>query len=537
MKHIFKIITVLTLMFSLSACVFSKRPPNLEDRVQATEEKTSYSGIINNLELSIYKDGTHQIETKDGNIPIQSQKINLNKYLNKEVEIFGNMEKLIDNKTSVFIVNKIHLLNAETTNLNAEYTNRHFGFYFIYPDNWDLYEENDAINFKLNSEDVFNIKIFEAYNTLEDFISAHEMEDGTEITISSQKAIRYNTSDEIRIYIENNYNKKVYKLTFHKLKDLNIDENIFYNTIDSFKILNTKVSTDGDICGGEEELTCPDNYFCMLTGNEVDAKGVCVLIDSELDTLDCPFVPKPTNCNSYKAIEFNKDACPTKYICTNEAKNLEIKTNLSYEIINNFKLHQDEILSDLKNIDILEFEYAGEDNILSVIYSFDGTKYKRVFKFEKSADEFNFIKKAEYIEGEVKDWDLWNGDDIKITGSKQIISYKNSKDIANVEAGMRFYKNKNKDFSLQYPSNWYFKNFGPIENTVLTIAFSISPIDDISDANINLVIIEGESEKSTKISSGNYLLSLPRDQNTHFELEGSLEYKEEIDKIANTISY
>ena len=95
MKKIITIIGILLISLTLLAGC-GEKPPSLEDRiVEDVEEQTSYTGLIETIEIDIYQDGTHKIVTEGGEVAIQSPKINLNHYIDKKVTVFGSMQKLM----------------------------------------------------------------------------------------------------------------------------------------------------------------------------------------------------------------------------------------------------------------------------------------------------------------------------------------------------------------------------------------------------------------------------------------------------------
>ena len=324
MKTIIKIFFVITLLFTLVGC--GEKPPTLEDRMADLEDQDlkSYTGVIETFDIDIYQDGTHQIRVdEDEMIIIQSPTINLNNYIGKEVTVEGSMQKLIDNKSEVFTVEKIKLEEAGGSGEFNEYENKRFGFRFTYPDIWELFEDVSGITLRGNGVNWVTIDVFNTDVELDDFIASHEIEDGTPVTIGGQRSLRYIESDEIRIYSPNASKEKIYKITFQDSEEDNeAQKDLFYSFLESFTILISKTK-EGEKCGGEENLICPEDFRCELESGEEDAEGICVPVDEASANLDCPFVPAPSGCLEYEAKSFNKDGCPTSYECLDEPNPIE----------------------------------------------------------------------------------------------------------------------------------------------------------------------------------------------------------------------
>jgi len=557
MKKTAIIISAFLSLLLLAGC--GEKLPDLEDRV-VEDGQTAYTGIIEPIEINIYQDGTHKIITDSGEVIIQSSKVNLNHYLDKKVTVSGAMQKLIDNKGEVFTVEKVTLEEAGGSGESVVYENKRFGFRFEYPDLWELLEDTDGLTLRGNGVNWVTLDIFNTEADLDDFITSYEIEDGTPVTIGGQRSIRYIDSREIRIYTPNASKGKIYKITFDQSQeDSDAHKELFYTFLESFDILASQVK-EGEKCGGEENLTCPEEYRCELESGEVNAEGICVPVDEAVSESDCPFIATPADCGHYEAVSFNKDGCPTSYECLDEpgddmkpssgepdgpssgAEGTDLPPENegadsraeSESVVAVFSKYQSKILP--LDAEVSQFEIVQEQSLLGVVYTVDEKRFRSLFAYEPSANEYNFNRLAYYEEGEDRDWILLEGEEVSITHDKEVIKVGGTASGTQIiSSDMRLYENPHKDYSVQYPKNWYYRSFGPIENTAWTVGFAKESLDSVFDALIVLRVLDEPSAGKKEMKGDTYLVEAPRDSDSHFLLEGNLEFKETIDEMAETI--
>ncbi len=550
MKNWFKLLLVTLSIMLVAAC--GNSAPDLEDRVDAEPEASSYKGVIENFDIDIYNDGTHQIQTEDGEIiVIQSSIVNLNNYLDKEVVVSGEMESSIDGKAKVFNVKEVVIEGGMEDGESNEYENSKFGFMFNYPSLWELLEETQSITLRGNGKTIVVIDVFSTDVELDEFVTSKEIEDGTPITIGSQRSLRYTEEGEIRIYSSNPSKEKVYKIIFQGTDE---QKEFFYSFLESFKVLVSKTKS-GEKCGGKENIVCPEEFRCELTSGEEDAEGICISVDDiELD-LDCPYVSTPTGCTNYETKNLNKDGCPTSYECLDEPEESMESEDFSAElddeamsdepdeevaevsevekVVMVFTKHQETILPD--GAEVVQFEVIDQQNLIAAVYLVDDQKFRTLFSYTSSADEFNFEKEAHFEAGEERDWILLDGEEVLIRYEQKIVKAGSDGGVQTILDGMRLYENPHKDFSVQYPKNWYYRSFGSIENTVWTVGFGEDSMDHVTDSKITLEILDEMSLGKKEMKGDNYLIEVERDDDSHFLLTGPLEMKEELDDMATTI--
>lgn len=552
-------VVVLTLgVVFLIGC--SKTPPDLTQRQQEENQAinpTQYTGEIGDFELNVYKDGTHQITTDEGEVVvIQSSKVNLNNYVGKKVTIQGLMQKMTGTKSEVFTVEKI-TLDSNIEGAMKAYKSTTLGFQLSYPEEWILSEESGGISFSSNGHEWLTITAFGNIDVdLDTYVKGKEVEDGTPVTIGSQRSLRFINDGEIRIYTPNKSKNKVYRLIFNQKGDENGEnKSRFYNLLEGFQVLQSKV-LEGEACGGKKALACPETFRCELENGDEDAEGVCVPVDEAADAQNCPFVPKPAGCQDYSVKNTNKDGCPTSYVCNDlpektpeltsqvpadeNADNSEVigkvvkedgGATVAKKVVEAFENHKSSILPEGE---VVQFEVADSGSLLAVDYTLDELKYRAVFSYSQSADEFNFVKKADYEQGEERDWVLTEGEETPLSSAKTIIK-PTSGTTQVIADGMRLYENSFKSFSLQYPRNWYYRSFGSVENTVWTVGFGTKSLDHMSDATVSVVILDEKSAGKKEMKDSRYLVEVPRDKDSHFLVEGPLEEKENIDAMAASI--
>ena len=256
--------------------------------------------------------------------------------------------------------------------------------------------------------------------------------------------------------------------------------------------------------------------------------------------MNCPYVSAPSGCLNYEAKSFNKDDCPTSYECLDDpAEENPIKSSSGEsseidDVIAIFTKYQDKILP--KGAEVIQFEIVKEQDLLIAIYLLEDKKFRSLFTYEPSANEFNFIRKAHFEEGGERDWKILEGENIRIKFDKTIIK-PGSTSSGNqvISKDMHLYENPHKDFSMQYPKNWYYRSFGAIEDTIWAVGFAEEFLDHFSDAIISIVILEGKGAGKKEMKGDRYTVEINRDKDSHFFLDGPLGMKEAIDEMSESI--
>ncbi len=556
MKKLLQTLLIYLSLILLVAC--GGNPPDINNR-GGEKKVTSYTGVIEAIDLSVYKEGTHELKTEDGDIlTIESPKINLNNYINKKVLVKGLLRTLIDNKTQVLTVDEIELKDIDTLSEWLDFKDKKMGYTFSYPPFWQLVDDKVRI-LKSNGNDWVTITTFLKVDVnLAEFVSSKEEGLGDEVIVGNQKALRFMTGDKIRIYVPNASKKKVYLITFNGLEDKRGEQKkAFYDFLETFMLTSSANTPTGKLCGGIKKIVCAENFRCELSSTKKYAEGVCVGISTDIKN-NCPFVPKPKGCLNYEVKSTNKNNCPLSYVCLDEPadeddKEVEAKDFASdvegskkspdestetqdsayvsqeERVISVFKKYQSKILPAVKKID--RFEVDGVQRLLAVEYK-NGEEWRLIYKYSPSGNEFNFQKTTEYKRNSQGEWGIQKGDPVEL---KSIIDTSDQRVKKDRRTDLRFYDNPYKDFSVGYPNNWYFRSFGAIENSVWTVGFSENELKEVSSASIRLMILDGAKLKNRQVKSGDYWVTLPRDNNSHFLIKGSIILKTVIDQIADSV--
>ncbi len=272
------LLITLSILF-LSGC--QQTPPPISERGSNPKpvieiENGIYTGVIKPLELNIYQQGTHKLITEyDNEIFIQSQVINLNKYLEKEVEIKGEKASVVGNEKPAINVLDIKLKDGEIDS-TKEYKSDKFGISFNYIETWDLVENDKEIILDKNNYSLIKIESNDSIMKLAEFVKKHEESEGASITVSGKNAIRFIKENAVIIYIANISKEKIYKITFNsENKELEDEKNSFYSLLNTFTLL-ISMEKEGDECGGPRKLQCKEGYRCELSSGGKYAKGICV---------------------------------------------------------------------------------------------------------------------------------------------------------------------------------------------------------------------------------------------------------------------
>lgn len=469
MKFALKILIGFTLLFTLASC---GNPPDLEDREGGTDlvdlEVTSYTGVIEEFEIDIYQDGTHQLRTDDDKVVvIQSPKVNLNNYLDQKVIITGGMQESIESGRNVFTVEEIELKEFKVGDVSV-YESVGFGIYFEYPSLWTLKDDSDGVVLRSGGEKRLTLTVYKTDDEVDEFVTLHETEEGTSVTVAGERSLRYVESDEIRIYIPNISKEKIYKVIYFD-EGKKGEKELFYDLLESMELFRIK-DKSGEKCGGTKELECPEDFRCELESAKLRADGICVPV-SDSGSSDCPFVPIPAECNDYKVKSENKNGCPTSYECL-----------------------------DPEPIDQPEGEDEG------------------VNETEK---------------------DPLDPSDIFVDGEGEVVEEEPVEEsppaAPKIQDGMRLYENPHKDYSVNYPKNYYYRSFGAIAGTLWATGFADKSLEAFSDAVISIVILEGKGSGKVTETSSTYSVEVDRDSVSHFLLSGPADMSDVIDVMVKTV--
>jgi hypothetical protein len=518
---------------ALSGCWWN-RVPDLEDRIgENGDQEYEYTGVIETLAIDAYQQGTHQLETDAGKLVIiQSRDFDLNRYLDKRVVAKGYEAEVIGDAEPVLNITDIEFEDGSTFDELLDYENRFYGLRFTYPSAWELAETSEGLDLSADEYDWVIVYVYSDKSDLEAFVSSQESEEGTSVTIGAQKSIRFVDNSSVRVYVQNPPKKKVYKIIYNEeSREENGEKEKFYDLLESFQLIYSSVRK-GEKCGGKEDIKCDEGYRCELESTEKDAEGICVSLVPEDTELECPFIPPPTDCSDYRVAEYSKSTgCPARYQCVDDGVDLREEGLDTGALTATIEKYKDQILG-VSGAEIIQYELTESESLIAVVYEHEEGKYRTLYSFTPSANEFNFIEKAHFEEGEDRDWKLISGDDVQAGHSKTVIKAEEaSAGSRQISSDMRLYENQHKDFSLEYPQNWYYRSFGAISGTHWIVGFADKPLDYLSDAIITVSIVEDESDSDADM----YMTTRNRDDDTIYVIEGPADLEETVDKMADSI--
>lgn len=125
-KHFSTIFIGLSLV-ALSACTDTQEPTE-ETPPEQTESSSSvqetknviYRGVLQEVGVSIFMQGTHQLQLEDGRfILLESDDIDLDDYLNLNVEVFGAVRPTVEAGGLIMRVQSITPLDASSSSLSS----------------------------------------------------------------------------------------------------------------------------------------------------------------------------------------------------------------------------------------------------------------------------------------------------------------------------------------------------------------------------------------------------------------------------------
>lgn len=103
---------------------------------------------------------------------------------------------------------------------------------------------------------------------------------------------------------------------------------------------------------------------------------------------------------------------------------------------------------------------------------------------------------------------------------------------------MRTYENGHRGYSIQYHRNWYYASFGAVNGAIWAVGFSDEALETPETALILVEEYKGErSKKSTETEGDVYSVELPGSEGTYFVIKGTLEQKDLINRMAETLSF
>jgi len=514
MRSFLKISTFLFIsVFFLTACLPQISKQESASKNSVTEEVETverYIGIVKTLGASIYMQGTHRLE-KDNKLVVllKSKQIDLDQFLDQEVEIEGKVKKVVEGDLKIMEVTFIAPLNSEIKKVESEketgpvtiktYQDSDFGFALKYLSLFEIKESRKGIAFY----DKNNQKIVEI--TAEEGLTLPIGEDLTPIVVAGLPGIRKIETDKITIYVENN--QKRFSLVWYDsdLENTERNKNYFYDIVASFQLgdLEVKAETEINIDSGTvvEVITKPEPEIASTTSQEN-------ISNAEKK------IPEILNDNSSVDSE-----------ALSKLKSLVVKylnANLSTLV--------PEAPAIGTSWSISRFEFI-DPNQVYVEYLAGEQKRKLLLAYQINSNNIvTTQQKAYFLPGESRDWILQSGSDAGKTVTREVIGA-NGETLDTVREGYRLYENSHQNFTLQYPANWYWSNAGTDK-----VKFSEKPLDQ-NEPRIWVELVKGNNFNFgiLKEVDNTVEIYLAKDEKESIKISGEQFYKEIIKAMADTL--
>ena len=208
---------------------------------------------------------------------------------------------------------------------------------------------------------------------------------------------------------------------------------------------------------------------------------------------------------------------------------------MSKSLLEAFRKKQSSLLP--KGSEVRQFELVEGQGLLGVEYGLDEMLWKQWFSAETSEGIWQFSKKSLYKEGESRDWELVEGNEVKVLSDRQVV--KADSEVSSVQPiskDMRLYENPHLNFSTQYPKNWYYMSFGAQDGKLWLVGFADKALESKEDAVLTLSVESGSGVGKKTQKGDSYRVEVARDSKSHFVLGGPLLYKDTLDRMAEALA-
>ena len=411
------------------------------------------------------------------------------------------------------------------------YISQKLGINLNLPGEWQKEEADNTLTIYVRGEEKL-IQITKTENEKDkDLMKFVDESDAVDLTINDYEAVRTSEDVNINVYIKAAEN--IYKIVFSPIEQTATEKSQFYAVLKTFELNETaKEETKTKVCAGAGKIKCDAGYRCEISSDKELASGLCMKVDGDeeeinpdvLDLIEKDIVDKN------KLEEAEKEAQEQELSSSTES----IKTE-KFQVIDYINEHI-EILIAEKEISEAQVEgYEFSENVVSVILKDSEQKYKIQYVY-KVIDEFevDLSEVAYFVEGDGRDWEKISGEDQQIDTEKEVVTSAGEVQ-AVVYEDMRFYNNARQNFSLQYPRSWYYSSFGASNNAILHVGFSNEPVE-LGTEQISVDILSGKVDNVMEsVEGGNVLLSIPRDDDSYFQISGTSDLKETMQRMAETI--
>ncbi len=531
-----KLVLIPILLFTLSGCV-QPNENEIDNRIipdtetgQLVVTNEPIKGILKAQEVKLNMYGTHILEDEMGAFLayLQSKKINLSTYLDAKVQVAGEIINTFDGK-QILEVNKVDLLAAadeEITQAGEQiYISQKLGINLTLPSEWQKEEEEDKLTIYLRGEEQL-LQIEKIENKSEkDLLRFVEEANPVDLTINAYEAMR--TTEDVNINVYISADTSVYKIVFTPIEQTATEKSQFYAVLKTFELNETGNSeTRTRVCAGAGKIQCDPGFRCEIESDQELATGLCVKVEGDVEEIDQDVLDL-----------IEKDIIAEKQREeTEENEDLKTPSKMEkFQVIDYINEHIDSLVAekDMEEVGVQGYEFS--ENVVSVILKDSEKKYKLQYTYEV-VDQFevDLTETAYFVEGDGRDWEKITGEDKQFNAEKEVIS-SSGETQAVVYDDMRFYENTHQNYSLQYPRSWYYASFGAVNNKLWHVGFSDQEVE-LGNEKISVDILSGKVDNLAESDFGGlFRITVPRDDESHFELSGDEALKETIRRMAETI--
>lgn len=500
--------------FLFAGCGDGADPASTTD---TTDEQVSYetrAGALKTLEASIYQQGTHRLE-KDGKLiallETANPKLNLDKFIDTEVEVTGIIRPTTEDKNIEFIsvVALTPKSNQNTEEITYKnYTDENFGFSVTYPSILFAQETRRGLDLQ-NSADhkkIISVNVIEnnQERSLSEWLTdryGYNTSELRKVSVSGLTGYQFQNKTGAVIYLGKG--PQVFALAWLDEDKINRVRNRKYylELIQSFSLSTAETTTDspktaklGEFCGGIAGIACETDLKCQLAGAYPDAGGECASVDivnstplvsaeenKDLETISATELSRGWY---YGDTDSKKPGTPGSWILADSgtraamwrrpesaANENEIVLPETTASASSLSSDRQAVLSYLKrDINILAPEPAGngqkwkliqtsfaDPNYVYTIYKTSEQTRRLLFVYAIIDGEVSVSAQAYARPGETRDWVVTEGVDTAFGKALTIVNASGNIS-AEISEGLRQFTNTHFGYSLQYPKDWYWRN-------------------------------------------------------------------------------
>jgi len=470
-----------------------------------------FTGTLKSLGgIKVSDNATHILELKDGSVVYVYSDIydlDLEKYIGKDVEIYGQVTEATDKGKDVINITSIHILEedeSETEEIKEQlYSDQDVGFSWEIMSDWEIDHGDNNVAFILPLKDeesslandyisvivYYNPNGYDLTGWLTDFTSEVDSQGADESVIGAESVsalkLTSQLGDSVSYYVMRS-DGEVYEFTHYNYDATNRTyyRNLFNQSLATFKLIPL-----GDGYGATD----------LETTDEEE--------DVEEDDID------------------------------NDEENYDDIVSAIGENIGELA-PEDATLGGTWYTTRIEF---AEPNYAYAEYE-DGHDMRRILMIYVTDPGFDAEVIAYFEPGDLTTWGLVSGNDEAIGLPKTVVTVEDGQVGSTVEVmeGYRYFESYPYEFSMQYPSSWYYSggsgHYGFTEDIDSAEAVGLDILSESIDEHDGTSIELANGKKAFSVSEdGKYGIYVERDESSCFYVEGDVGYEEIVVNMAGSI--